>query len=53
MTMNSTTKMFKIYTSSYTHMLKLKNQNGSDHIVVASYSGLYEECEFKHISCMS
>ena len=25
-------------------MFQLKLQNGSDHAVVASYSGLYEEC---------
>ena len=25
-------------------------QNGSDHAVVASYSGLYEECDVEHIN---
>ena len=25
-------------------------QNGSDHEVVASYSGLYEECDVEHIN---
>ena len=25
-------------------------QNGSDHVVVASYSGLYEECDVEHIN---
>ena len=27
-------------------------QNGSDHEVVASYSGLYEEGEVEHINCV-
>ena len=25
-------------------------QNGSDHVVVASYSGLYEECDVEYIN---
>ena len=30
-----------------------KLQNGSDHAVVASYSGLYEECDVEHINVWS
>ena len=30
--------------------LTLKLQNGSDHAVVASYSGLCEKCDVEHIN---
>ena len=34
----------------HTHVCTWYLQNGSDHAVVASYSGLYEECDVEHIN---
>ena len=33
-----------------TELSELYLQNGSDHAVVTSYSGLYEECDVEHIN---